>query len=294
MIEDGEQMKVHLDNLVVFKENRKYVFPLSDIGVIVLDGLKTTITSRLLSSMSKYNVCLVINDNKHLPCGIYTPFNQHSRVTKVLREQIEWDEIRKAEVWRDIIKNKINNQIRILELHKIDDDAVDKLNIHRDSVKLMDSSNREAHSARVYFKALFGKDFCRSDLDITNAILNYGYTIFRAYISRLIVSHGLNPSIGINHKSEYNNFCLSDDIIEIFRPIVDSYAYKKIYDSNEEIEYMTSHIRFELLDLLSSRINLFGRKVKVSTAMDQVLSEILKSLKNGSLRNLDFNFDEAD
>lgn len=74
-----------------------------------------------------------------------------------------------------------------------------------------DISNREGHAAKVYFNTMFGKDFSRSYDCVENAMLNYGYAIIRAYITRSIVSYGYNPSLGVFHKSEYNAFCLADD-----------------------------------------------------------------------------------
>jgi len=70
MIDDGDHLKVYLDNIEIHKEDNKYTIPLSDIGVVVLDGMMTSITARLLSSFSNYNVVLVICDKKHLPNGL--------------------------------------------------------------------------------------------------------------------------------------------------------------------------------------------------------------------------------
>ena len=47
MIDDGDYLRVYLDNIEIHKGENKYVIPLSDIGVIVIDGLTTSITTRL-------------------------------------------------------------------------------------------------------------------------------------------------------------------------------------------------------------------------------------------------------
>ncbi len=54
-----------------------------------------------------------------------------------------------------------------------------------------------------------------------NAFLNYGYAIARAALGRAIVSAGLHASIGLHHRNRSNAFCLADDLIEPFRPLVD-------------------------------------------------------------------------
>lgn len=47
--------------------------------------------------------------------------------------------------------------------------------------------NREAYAAKMYWKALFGKEFVRSkDLPGINSFLNYGYAIMRASMARAV------------------------------------------------------------------------------------------------------------
>lgn len=114
MIDDGDHLKVYLDNIEIYKGDNKYTLPLSDIGIIVLDGLMTSITTRLLSVCSSYNVVIVICDKKHLPTGMYVPFNQHSRLVKIINKQIRWENDKKGILWQQIIKYKIENQAKIM------------------------------------------------------------------------------------------------------------------------------------------------------------------------------------
>ncbi len=79
----------------------------------------------------------------------------------------------------------------------------------------------EGVSARIYFQRIFGENFRRFNNDVDNNALNYGYTLLRTLISKLVIGKGLHPTLGIDHKNIFNNFNLSDDIIEIFRPMVD-------------------------------------------------------------------------
>ena len=78
-------------------------------------------------------------------------------------------------------------------------------------------------------------------------MLNYGYAIIRAYITRAIVSYGYNPSLGVFHKSEYNSFCLADDFLEIFRPIVDACVVNYLLESEEDIEFLSQEVRAYLV-----------------------------------------------
>ncbi len=291
MVDDGEHLRVYLDNIEIYKGENKYVIPLSDIGVIVLDGMMTSITTRLLSACSRYNVALVICDKKHMPCGIYLPYNQHSRTVKIIRKQVRWDEERKKELWQKIIEYKINNQSEILWYFTRNENKFIQLQSYIEEVQLGDISNREGHAAKVYFNTIFGNDFYRRNDCIENAMLNYGYAIIRAYIARIIVSYGYNPSLGIFHKSEYNSFCLADDFLEVFRPIVDAYVINYILE-NEEVEFLTQGIRGYLVSILSSRVRFNNKYQKISTVIDKFILQCFNYLdpdikKLGSIKNLE-------
>ncbi len=268
MVDDGDHLKVYLDNIVIHKDERKYTLPLSDLGIIVIDGIKTNITTRLLSVCSQYNVVLVFCDKKHLPAGMYLPFNQHSRTVKAIRKQIRWRTHEKEALWKNIVKYKINNQSQILYHYTGNKEKYFQLQEYMEKVMAGDRTNREGHAAKVYFNTLFGKEFYRGIDCIENAMLNYGYAVIRAYIARSIVGYGYNPGIGIFHKSEYNSFCLADDILEVFRPLVDAYVILQLLD-NANMEFLTQEIRSTLVDILSKRILFEGKYRKVSTVINK-------------------------
>lgn len=278
MIDDGDHLSVYLDNIEIKKGENKYVIPLSDIGIIVLDGMMTTITTRLLSTCSTYSVVIVICDKKHIPCGMYLPFNQHSRTVKMIKKQVRWDENRKNELWGKIIEYKIQNQSEVLRYYSKNEERYLQLKKFMEEIKPGDVTNREGHSAKVYFNTIFGNNFYRSNDCIENAMLNYGYAIIRSYISRVIVSYGYNPSLGVFHKSEYNSFCLADDFIELFRPIVDAYTIKYLLEIENEVEFLTQEIRGFLVSLLSKRVKYKNQYQKISTVIDKFVLECLNYL----------------
>ena len=57
--------------------------------------------------------------------------------------------------------------------------------------------------------------------DGINALLNYGYTVLRATVSRAICAAGLHPAVGLHHANRANAFALADDLMEPYRPIID-------------------------------------------------------------------------
>ena len=131
------------------------------------------------------------------------------------------------------------------------------------------------HQKIVRARELFGDDFIRFDEDVINAGLNYGYSIFRSLISSIIVAKGYLPNLGIFHRGKQNMFNLSDDVIEVFRPIVDHYVYNNMM---EDILFKQEH-REALIQLTAKKIEIDGRKQTVNNAIYVYLESILKELE---------------
>lgn len=287
-MDDGDKLNLYLDNVIITKGNDEFKIPLSDLGIIVLDGMHTSITTRLLSACSKYNVVMIICDNKHLPTGYYMPLNQHSRSVKMLYKQVGWNKDKKDKIWMEIIKSKIQNQNEVLFFLTKNKSKFELIKGYIDNVELGDKTNREGHAAKVYFNTIFGTEFYRGKDCIENAMLNYGYAIIRAYIGRAIVGYGYNPSLGIFHRSEYNAFCLADDILEIFRPVVDLYSMLYIFE-NSDNEFLTQDIRAYLIDILSKRFKYKGHYQKLSTIIDKVVLQTISLLDPEYQKNDNFD-----
>ncbi len=86
---------------------------------------------------------------------------------------------------------------------------------------LGDKTNREAHAAKVYFDALFGMEFTRSEECVTNSALNYGYSILLSAFNREITANGYLTQLGLWHENRFNPYNLASDLMEPFRPLVD-------------------------------------------------------------------------
>jgi CRISP-associated protein Cas1 len=284
-VQNAEHMKLKLDNIVINKNNYDYTVPLSDIEVIVTEGLNTSITTRLMASMTTYNISLVICDATHTPCGIFLSMNGHSRATKMLLKQMEWKTNAKDEVWQKIIKCKIENQKQILEIFECKQSTIQTLEKYVDEVEVGDVRNREGISAKAYFPALFEKNFIRDrdNPDVINGCLNYGYAIIRAYIARVCVGHGLVCMLGIHHKSEYNQFNLVDDLMEVFRPFVDYVVRKKM----TQIKFIKSEDRKELYNILNKEVRYNNKKMFLSNVIEQYVYTFVKCLEEGEFEKFE-------
>ena len=131
-------------------------------------------------------------------------------------------------------------------------------------IKEYDITNREGHAAKVYWHSLFDKNFKRHEDDYMNKILNYGYTILRAYLARSIIKKGLDPRISLFHKSFHNFFALASDLMEPFRIIIDVEAFK-IYEIGEVDFYKHKDI---LIQCFNKKILVNGKKQYLNNAID--------------------------
>lgn len=214
------------------KERGEVVKDLSfdSIHALIITGKAVVYTNNLLQSLCEYGIPLIICGNNFLPCGILTSFVGQRQQTKIQQIQIDTSKPLQKQLWAEIVKEKIRNQSRVLELLGKEN----KLRNLHNEVLSGDTSNVEANAARLYFPALFGCNFIRNtDKNGINSFLNYGYAIIRACVARFVVSAGLNPSFGLQHHNKLNPFCLVDDLMEIYRPLVDVKVYQ-IFDGLDD------------------------------------------------------------
>lgn len=284
-IESDAVLKSKLDNLLVMVNEQETWIPLTDISMIVLDNLRTSMTSRLLCTLAKENIALVICDQQHLPIGFYSCYDNHSRSSKIIGSQIQVETTIIGEFWRNVVIAKIENQRKVITILERSDESHNKLDAYIKEVMPNDVTNREAHAAKVYFNQLMGKSFSRGDDNILlNSGLNYGYTIMRSYISRLCVGYGLNTQIGIHHHNEYNRFNLVDDLIEPFRPIVDLFVYRLL----EGEEYFKSTHREKIVNILNHKIIYKAKRQYLCNAIETYIYSISKGFNDQSFEHIEF------
>ena len=180
-----------------------------------------------------------------MPNALLLSLESNTTQSETLRLQIEATEPFKKNIWKQIIESKIKNQAALLD--KLGKNG-NILKPYYCNVKSGDSDNREGIAAKIYWNELFGNNFIRTHEGIEpNNLLNYGYTILRAAVTRSIMGSGLLPAIGIFHKNKYNAFPLADDIMEPYRPFVDELVYTLYSKGGKEL---TKDIKAEILKIL--------------------------------------------
>ena len=187
---------------------------------------------------------------KHLPNGILIPFNNHSRLLKMVNIQLNATKPFKNRLWQQIVQTKVINQGKVLEY--IGNERCKELFYLSALVVSGDKDNIESTAANIYFKELFSKKFTRRHENPINGALNYGYSIIRGAVARSLTMYGFLPVIGIHHHNELNQFNLADDLMEVYRPIVDYWVYKNI-NIDSKIDPKT---KVKLYNLLNYRIEI--------------------------------------
>lgn len=203
-----------------FGQEEPITIPLSDLAVVIVSHPQVSYTHAVLSGLAMAGAMFVTCDEKHLPVSMLLPLVTHSLQTERFAAQASLPLPVRKRLWQQIARAKILSQARLLEQRTDTDGGLAGL---ASQVRSGDPANLEARAARIYWQKVFGEIEFRRDreLDGLNACLNYGYAVLRAIVARAICGAGMHPSLSLHHHNRYDAFCLADDLMEPFRPVVD-------------------------------------------------------------------------
>lgn len=271
IVESPAVISLRREQLII-RTDSDHSVAIEDISALLLESRQTTITTAALSRLGQCGCAVFICDEKHLPCAVLTPYQQHSRGLPVVRMQIAMTEPAKKRLWQSIVKTKILNQAICLHLTGHASQA-ETLRAMAERVRSGDSENVEAAAAQFYFPVLFGEGFTRGEDNGTNVRLNYGYAVLRGCIARYLAVYGFLPSLGLHHRSTLNAFNLADDLIEPFRPVVDLLVVRSITE-DEELSPPQKRLLFNCLnlDILSGK-----QHHSVSYAIERLVQSLSRS-----------------
>ncbi len=263
--------------LVVEQEQSARV-PFEDIAVIVLNHREITLTHPVLSACADYGIGLYSTGDNHQPNGIFMPFLQHSRATRMQRLQLSLDKPSTKRAWARIVQAKIQNQARCMELLGVP--GADRLASYARRVRSGDGGNLEAQASAYYFPQVFGRSFHRSQARWTNAALDYGYAVMRGACARALVQHGMLPSIGLFHSSEQNAFNLADDLIEPYRPVVDLHVAQQ-HPAQEDADLLPTD-KAALVGLLNVDVVMPRGQMTMLASIEQAAESLARLYDGGS------------
>ena len=283
VISNNAKLDYQIGYMVVRGEKTTKIH-LNEIGMLIVESTAVSMTSYLLSELMKNKIKVVFCDEKRNPCSkLVSYYGSHDTSSKI-RKQIEWTKDDKDHIWTEIVSEKIKQQALMLQRYQKEE--ANMLFEYMEEVEFGDITNREGHAAKVYFNALFGKKFTRTDENPINAALNYGYGIILSIFNREIVSSGYLTQIGLFHDNMFNQFNLSSDLMEPFRPLVDQLVVELKPEKFETEE------KRKMLELLNKEVEICGKMEVVTNAIKIYCRSVFDALNDRDISLIRFYYNE--
>lgn len=279
IISNRAKLDLQLNHLVVRSTETKKIY-LGDIAVLIIETTGVSITAALLNELIKNKIKVIFCDEKRNPsCELMPYYGSHDTSSKI-RMQMEWSEHTKKLLWSEIISEKIRQQAKVLKHYNLE--AYKMLETYSKEVHIGDATNREGHSAKVYFNALFGMSFTRSSDIATNSALNYGYAILLSAFNREINACGYITQIGIFHNNIFNPFNLTSDLMEVFRPLVD------LQISTYDFENFNTAEKHKVVNFLNRKVRIAHKEQYLLNAIRIYVHSVFDALNEADISKLLF------
>ena len=269
-----------------FKKEAVATIPIEDIGMVIIDHQQVIISQGLMASLMENNAAVVVCSETHHPSGLFMPLDVNTLQHERFKAQITSSLPLKKQLWQQTITAKIENQAAVLGSLKRENN---KLLVFARNVKSGDPENVEGRASYYYWSTLFppSMNFTRKrDGAPPNNMLNYGYAILRAIVARSLVASGLLPTLGIHHSNKYNAFCLADDMMEPYRPVVDRLVYD-IAEKGNLPESLTPDIKKQLLALPTADVVIDGERSPLMVATQRTAASLAQCF-DGKLKKITY------
>ena len=261
-------------------DGKSTTVPVSEIQCLILSNPALSVSGALLSALAEKGAAVVVCGSNRLPTAMQLPLNGNYIQNEKFRAQTTATVPLCKRLWQTVIKEKIRQQGKLLlELHKNDFGLM----ALAEKVNSGDTENMEGRAAVIYWKNLFNAPFQRNrSFPDNNLLLNYGYAILRAMTARACCAAGLHPTIGINHHNRYDPYCLADDLMEPFRPVIDKAVYQ-LNPENAPVGELSSILRKKLLEALLEKQETDRGKWQIADLLKLSVSQVANSLVSGEM-----------
>ena len=253
-------------------QQEKKTIPIEDVGYLIVENKHTTLSNALLAALAENNVIVVHCAGNQMPVSYTLPLQANTLFSQRLKQQIQASLPLQKSIWQQLIKSKIRNQRHNMECRTIPSAKMKKWETE---VLAGDTKNHEALAAAFYWSNITGiSDFVRLAEGMPpNQLLNYGYAILRAVTAKALAGSGLHPSIGVFHRNKYNPYCLADDVMEPYRPMVDACALK-IMDAGFDYTTLDKTLKKHLLQIPVMDVKIDGKTSPLSVAMSRTTASL--------------------
>lgn len=274
------KLDLSMGYMVVRSDETKRIF-IDEMALLIIENPAVSVTGCLLAELASKKIRIIFCDEKRSPYGELQPYSGSHDCSRKIKTQTEWNDFQKKNIWTEIVGEKIRNQARVLSNFGHENEAV-MLQNYAEEMHFADETNREGHAAKVYFNALFGKGFSRGQDNATNAALNYGYSLLLSSFNREVTLNGYLTQLGIFHDNIYNPYNLSSDIMEPFRPIIDTkVVLMSCADFGKEE-------KAELISLLHSPYTICGTEQTLLNAVKIYTKSIFDAINDNDASLINF------
>ena len=297
-------------NLIVHDKNgNQWQTPLSRLRSIRIEKKGVSLSSDLLLSCASRGIRLYFCDWKG--CSVATVQGDNQKgIVSIRQHQFEFcDSIKCVSLAVEIIKTKIKNQRAVLlyfgkylkksdlSLWELCSSSVSKLEQILSNVCEATIIERvelyraewqsvllgiEGTCANIYWNTLINchllpKSFKlregRGSTELTNAALNYGYSILESYVWSALDNTGLDIFKGIFHKNHPGRASLVMDFMEEYRAwVVDRNIIKLRFQLADAVQLdsnLKRAISESINDTMASKINWHGKNLKLENIMQR-------------------------
>ena len=111
IVESEAVLSLKNNQLCIKTEQVDATVPIEDIGVLLVENRRSTLSVALMSALAQSGVALFMCDEFHMPCAILEPYLQHSRQHEIVKRQLELSVPAKKQLW----KQQCSSQSRLFQ-----------------------------------------------------------------------------------------------------------------------------------------------------------------------------------
>jgi len=282
VLSHGTRLFLERQQLVCINgEGLKRSLPVGDLRAVVVAARGTSFSGEALAAILDADAVVLHSNARYKPCGISVPLPRVVSHAAFLG-QLGAGESLNTKLWHNILLQKIGNQAACLR------------SLEAPSAYLENAAKgqhlHEGNCAKHYWRRFFGaigwgglRRRAQESEDSPNHFLNYGYAVLSALCHRSLIVHGLQPAIGLHHRSRYKAIPLVHDFIEPFRAFVDRILAFHLRNGESDLHTWVKVIGQSLRDY---RIRHGDACIKLMDAIDKAASSLARAYAKSNASDL--------
>lgn len=262
LLSHGDKLSFKNDNIIITGEDGiKHQSSCYRLFALFIIG-HITITTGLLQRSKKFGFSIILMTHGLIPYGCWMAGAEGNVLLR--KKQYTYKGL---DIAQHLIRNKIDHQISTLKnRRKKSEDLKKTINSLKEyqnrlpdhQLDLQSILGIEGIASRIYFRQMFDEMNWKSrkpraKQDITNLLLDIGYTQLFHLVDALLNLYGFDTYQGVYHQVFYQRKSLVCDLVEPFRPIVDQQVRKA---------WKLGQIHEEEFDFINGQYRIFGSQAQ--------------------------------